>query len=83
MKINNYLKEQRKNINLKQTQVAKKAHISVRNYQRIENGKQEPKVSVAIRIAQALHTPVEELFPLPASANAGEDKPDKNQVNKK
>lgn len=83
MKINNYLKEHRKNANLKQTQVAKKAHISVRNYQRIENGKQEPKVLVAIRIAQILDTSVEKLFPLPASANAGEEKPDGNQANKK
>ena len=74
MKINNYLKEQRKNVNLKQIQVAKKAQITVRNYQRIESGKQEPKVSVAIRIAQALETTVDKLFPLPSAPTDGEDK---------
>jgi len=82
VKINNNLKQYRKSAGLKQLQIAGKARISVRNYQRIESGKQEPKVSVAILIAQALHTTVEELFPLPASANAGEDKPDDSQENK-
>lgn len=82
MKINNNLKQYRKNAGLKQVHIAKKARISVRNYQRIESGKQEPKVSVAILIAKALHTTVEELFPLQTSANAGEDKPDDSQENK-
>lgn len=80
MKINNNLKQYRKSAGLKQVQIAKKAQISVRNYQRIESGKQEPKVSVAILIAQALHTAVEKLFPLPVSVNAGEDKPNSNQA---
>lgn len=80
MKINNNLKQCRKSAGLKQVQIAKKAQISVRNYQRIESGKQEPKVSVAILIAQALHTPVEELFPLPAPPSTGEDKPSSKQA---
>lgn len=73
MKINNNLKQYRKSAGLKQLQIVGKARISVRNYQRIESGKQEPKVLVAILIAQALHTTVEVLFPLPVSANTGED----------
>ena len=38
---------------------------------------------VALLLAKALHTTVEKLFPLQASANAGEDKPNCNQANKK
>lgn len=48
---------------LTQSQLAKKVDISTRNYQRIEAGEREPKVRTAIKMAKALDTTVEELFP--------------------
>ena len=82
MKINK-LKETRKKVKLKQIEVAKATNISIRTYQNYEYGERVPDVYTAQLIAQALHTKVEKLFPLPASANAGEDKLDCNQANKK
>lgn len=58
------LKKFRQNSGLTQVEVAKEANITTRNYQRIEKGIQDPKTTTAILIAQALHTTVEELFPL-------------------
>lgn len=76
------LKQIRKQQGLKQLEVAKKVNISLMSYQRYEYGERTPNVYTAQLIAQALHTTVEELFPLPASANAGGDKPDDSQENK-
>lgn len=45
-----------------QVQVANKARISERGYQLIETGKRSPNVLIAIRIAKALNTTVENLF---------------------
>ena len=55
----NYLKEHRLRIGLTQVQVAKKAGITERGYQRYEADEKssqysEPSVKVAIRIADAL-----------------------------
>ena len=72
MKINK-LKETRKKAKLKQIEVAKATNISIRAYQNYEYGERVPDVYTAQLIAQALHTTVEELSPLQASANAGED----------
>lgn len=77
------LKQIRKQQDLKQLEIAKKVNISLMSYQRYEYGERVPDVYTAQLIAQALHTPVEELFPLQTSANAGEDKPDNSQANKK
>ncbi len=74
------LKQIRKQQGLKQLEVAKKVNISLMSYQRYEYGERTPDVYTAQLIAQALHTTVEELFPLPASANAGEDKPNNKQA---
>ena len=79
MKINK-LKETRKKAKLKQIEVAKATNISIRAYQNYEYGKRVPDVYTAQLIAQALHTTVAELFPLPASANAGGDKPNNKQA---
>lgn len=76
------LKQIRKQQGLKQLEVAKKVNISLMSYQRYEYGERTPDVYTAQLIAQALHTTVEELFPLPASANAEGDKPDDSQENK-
>lgn len=67
------LKQIRKQQGLKQLEIAKKVNISLMSYQRYEYGERVPDVYTAQLIAQALHTTVEELFPLQASANAGED----------
>ncbi len=83
MNIETKLKRVREAKGLTQTKVAKKSNITKRSYQRYEYGERVPDVYTAQLIAQALYTPVEELFPLQASANAGEDKPDDSQANKK
>lgn len=49
---------------LTQKQVASLCEISERQYIRYENNDQEPSVGIAIRLAKALGTTVEELFPL-------------------
>lgn len=71
--IETLLRIQRKNMNLTQAQVAKKLNISERAYQNYETGRRTPKLYTALLIAKVLNSPVEELFPLPVSANAGED----------
>lgn len=74
MTIETLLKTQRKNMNLTQAQVAKKVNISERTYQNYETGRRTPNLYTAQLIAKVLNSTVEELFPLPASTNAGEDK---------
>lgn len=59
----NKLKTIRESKNLKQTEIAQKVGISVMSYFRYETGEREPKARTAIRIAKALDTTVEELFP--------------------
>lgn len=56
------LKTTRQKTGLTQVQVAEKANITVTSYQRIEYGKQEPKATTAILIAETLNSTVEELF---------------------
>ncbi len=80
MNINNNLKLYRKKAHLSQVKVAEIVGINETHYQKIEYGLLNPSVEVALLLAKALHTTVEELFPLPASANAGEDKPNSNQA---
>ena len=59
--MNTKIKCAREKAGLTQTQVAEKAQIATRSYQRIEKGLQT-KVSTAILIAKALNSTVEELF---------------------
>lgn len=47
-----------------QMQVAEKAQISERSYQRYEAGKRVPNVYTALKIAKTLNTTVETLYPL-------------------
>ena len=75
MKLNENLIQLRAEKGLSQEAVAQAVHIKTRTYQNYEYGERTPDVYTAQLIAQALHTTVEELFPLPASTNAGEDKP--------
>lgn len=58
------LKEFRISKNLSQNKVAELSHTSLRMYQYYEADIKVPTVYVAIRIAQALGTTVEELFPV-------------------
>lgn len=47
---------------LSQSEVAKQAGISTRQYQRVEAGEHLPNVAPAIKIAKILGTTVEKLF---------------------
>lgn len=58
------LKLVRTSKNITQSALATKCGISVRTLIRYENGEREPDVYTAIRLAEALGTTVEELFPL-------------------
>ena len=78
--MNNTLKNKRIEKKLTQAKLEQMANISERQYRRIETGEQTPSVEVALLLAKALHTTVEKLFPLQASANAGEDKPNNKQA---
>ena len=60
--MNASLRETRKEQGKTQQQMADLAGISLKSYQRIENGVQDPSVSVAKRIAKALKSTVEGLF---------------------
>lgn len=56
------LKTKRNKQHKTQTEIANAALISLKSYQRIERGVQEPGVITAKLIAKALNSTVEELF---------------------
>ena len=58
----NNLKQARANAGLTQVQVAAAAGISTRYYQNLEAGESAPTVAIALRIAKALETTVEQIF---------------------
>ncbi len=58
----NLLKEKRKALNLTQKQVAERIGIAESAYQRYENNICVPNVYLAIKIANALETSVENLY---------------------
>lgn len=58
----NKLKTMRKAINLTQEALAKRAGISYRAYQNYESGERVPNAYVAVLIAKALNSSVEEIF---------------------
>lgn len=60
----NRLKEFRCAQKLSQKKVSELANINIRLYQYYEADTREPLVHTAIRLARALGTTVEELFPL-------------------
>lgn len=51
-----------------QRDLAARARTSQQQVQRIESGLQAPRIGLALRIAQALGHPLEQVFPLPAPA---------------
>lgn len=56
-------RNRRKSLGITQKQMAAICEISERQYIRYENGDQEPGVRIALKIAKALDSTVEELFP--------------------
>ena len=60
----NFLADKRKDAKLTQLQVAQQVGIQENAYQRYERNKVVPSVDIALRIARALGTTVEELFVL-------------------
>lgn len=62
MILNTKLQQARKNKGLTQLEVAKKANISERYYQKLEAGTSDPTVTTAKMIAKALNSTVEKLF---------------------
>jgi len=60
--MNDRLRERRKQQGKTQQEIADLAGISLKSYQRIEKGEQDPAVSVAKLIAKALKSTVEKLF---------------------
>lgn len=61
-KLYNNLKPIRDKLGLTQNQVSDIAEITLRSYQNYEYSKRIPKVNIALDIAKALNTTVEELF---------------------
>lgn len=59
---NQKLLKARQRLELTQVETAKRAEITVRAYQKYENEGQTPNAKVAIRIAKALASTVENLF---------------------
>ena len=74
--MNTNLINARRNKGLTQVQVAEKANITERSYLRYESGKCVPSVYTAVRIAKALNTKVEKIFPL-----SSDDTPNSQQNN--
>lgn len=60
--MNTKLKKEREKTGLTQVEVAKKAKVTERCYQRYEAGERVPDVLTAKLIAQALNSTVDELF---------------------
>lgn len=58
----NNIKQRRQELKLTQKQVAERANLAESAYQRYERGDTMPLVLMALRIAKALETTVEELY---------------------
>ena len=67
----NNLKLFRNKRHLTQIDISKKVGVETQHYQRYEYGLHTPNVYTAIRLAKALNTTVEELFPLSDQTNKG------------
>lgn len=59
----------RAKLKLTQNQVAAKANTCLRNYRKIEIENTDPRTSIALKIAEALNTTVEELWGATANKN--------------
>jgi putative transcriptional regulator len=64
VKIENIIRDYRKQRDLTQEQLARKSQTSTRAIQNYEAGKRVPDVHTAIRIAEALNKEVKDVFPI-------------------
>ena len=62
--LRNRIRELRTSKNLTQAQLAELANVSRKTINTVENGVFVPSTIVALQLAQALHTTVEQLFEL-------------------
>ncbi|MFT8887822.1 MAG: helix-turn-helix transcriptional regulator [Ethanoligenens sp.] len=58
----NRIKELRKQLGLRQEDLAERTNVTRQTINAIENNKYNPTLELAMRLAKLLHTPVEELF---------------------
>ena len=68
------LKPTRNSLRLTQEQVAQTAGISLRAYQKYENGECLPRVDIALAIARTLNSSVEEQFSQRKDTTNGNEK---------
>lgn len=81
MNLDSKLKKIREKMGFTQVQIAGKASITERGYQRYEAGERVPDAHTAQLIARALGSTVEELFPIPERQFGDiEEKPDGNRA---
>lgn len=60
----NRIKELRKQMDLRQEDIANELGVTRQTINAIENNKYNPTLELAMKLAQLLHTPVEEIFEL-------------------
>ncbi|WP_312648915.1 helix-turn-helix transcriptional regulator [Aminipila sp.] len=60
----NKIKELRKQIGLRQEDLANELGVTRQTINAIENDKYNPTLELAMKLAKLLHTPVEEIFEL-------------------
>lgn len=60
----NKIKELRKQINLRQEDIANELGVTRQTINAIENNKYNPTLELAMKLAKLLKTPVEEIFEL-------------------
>jgi DNA-binding XRE family transcriptional regulator len=59
-----YLKEYRKKANLTQDELANLVNVRRETIGRLESGQYNPSLELALRIADAVNAPIEEIFKL-------------------
>lgn len=62
VRLKNTLKVQRAKNNLTQEELAELVHVTRKTINTVENGRFIPSTVLALRLAQVLKTPVEEIF---------------------
>ncbi len=60
--MNNTIRERRKALALSQEALARQCGVSRQTINAIENNKYDPTLALAFRLAEVLHTTVDELF---------------------
>lgn len=59
---NNHIRSKRTELNIGQSELARRVGVSRQQLTRIENGEHRPRVDLALRIAWELETSVDALF---------------------